>query len=46
MKLRAQGLTIAIGARVLCRDLALELSTGRTVGRAGLQRQRQDDAAA
>ena len=32
MKLRAQGLTIAIGARVLCRELALELAPGELWG--------------
>jgi iron complex transport system ATP-binding protein len=32
MRLRAEGLTIAIGARVLCRDLALELAPGELWG--------------
>jgi iron complex transport system ATP-binding protein len=32
MKLRADGLTIAIGARVLCRDLTLQLAPGELWG--------------
>ncbi|HEV7821939.1 MAG TPA: ABC transporter ATP-binding protein [Burkholderiales bacterium] len=32
MKLRAEGLTIAIGARILCRDLTLQLAPGELWG--------------